>query len=139
MRFSLFLFLLSLCCASGANRRASLRPIELFVGPNGADSNVGSRSAPLNTLEAARDRLREAGGEGNTITLLHGTYSRSVVFQLDVRDNYLLVRTNSPTTLVEGLQRMKEASARKMRIVPIPFESIGLRQNAERKSLKTSQ
>jgi hypothetical protein len=86
MRFSIRLLLFALRWANGANRTGSRRPVESFVGPKGCDSNAGRRSAPLKTLEAARDRLRAAVGEGHTITLLPGTYPRSVAFQLDGRD-----------------------------------------------------
>ena len=32
--------------------------MELFVGPDGADMNPGTKAKPLASLEAARDRLR---------------------------------------------------------------------------------
>jgi hypothetical protein len=102
MRFSTCLLLLSLCCAEGANRTASPRHVEVFVGPNGSDRNVGSRSAPLNTLEAARDRLRAAGGEGHTVTLLPGTHPRAVAFQLDARDAGLTLRGQPGARLIGG-------------------------------------
>ena len=55
----------------------------------------------------------------------------------EVRDNHVQMQTNCPTTVVEGLRRMKDASARKLGIVPIPFERIGLLRDAERRSLES--
>lgn len=54
----------------------------------------------------------------------------------EVRDNMVQSPTNRPATVVEGLRRLKDASARKLGIVPIPFERIGLRRDAERNSLQ---
>ena len=54
----------------------------------------------------------------------------------EVRDNDVQVQTNPPATVAEGLRRMKETPARKLGIVPIPFERIGLRRDAERKPLE---
>jgi hypothetical protein len=53
MRFSIGLLLLSLCCANGAHHSVSLRHVEVFVGPSGAESNGGSSSAPLNSCQRA--------------------------------------------------------------------------------------
>ena len=37
----------------------SVQAVELFVAPDGSDSNPGTREAPLATPAAARDALRE--------------------------------------------------------------------------------
>jgi hypothetical protein len=102
MRFSIGLLLLSLCCANGAHHSVSLRHVEVFVGPSGAESNGGSSSAPLNSLEAARDRLRALGGVGHTITLLPGTYLRSAAFQIDARDAGLTLQGRPGARLIGG-------------------------------------
>ena len=83
--------------------------------------------------------------EGNVITrnvclgnwLDVGWFADRALFE--VRDNIVQSQTNRPATVVEGLRRMKEASARKLGISPIPFERIGLRRDAERKSLERLQ
>ncbi|WP_228714459.1 right-handed parallel beta-helix repeat-containing protein [Posidoniimonas corsicana] len=48
---------------------------EIFVAPQGADANKGTRSAPLRTLSAARDRARmQAGKEPVTVIVADGVY-----------------------------------------------------------------
>ena len=48
---------------------------EIFVAPTGDDHNLGTLTAPLKSLSAARDAARKfAGKEGVTITLADGSY-----------------------------------------------------------------
>ena len=61
---------------------------EVFVSPEGADTNEGTRDAPLRTLEAARDAARAAGKAGDVVvTLLEGRYFRTATLELDARDS----------------------------------------------------
>ena len=57
---------------------SSLFAGELFVAPNGNDSNPGTQAAPLATLEAARDRIQaspNAQTEAWTVNLAEGEYA----------------------------------------------------------------
>ena len=67
----------------------SIRASEFFVSPKGSDRNPGTRDQPFQTLERARDALRELR-KGNkpstngaaTVWLLSGTYELSQSFEL---------------------------------------------------------
>lgn len=66
---------------------------ELYVAPDGNDTNPGTRAAPLKTLEAARDAIRNLKGEqpqlagGATAWLRGGVYRITKTFELDERDS----------------------------------------------------
>ena len=66
---------------------------ELFIAPDGKDTNVGSKSAPFATLERARDEIRalkSAGrypAEGITVTIAGGRYLRDHSFVLNEKDS----------------------------------------------------
>jgi len=49
----------------------------MFVAPAGSDSAAGTEAAPLASVHAAVDKLRELGGAGNTVVLRTGTYYMS--------------------------------------------------------------
>lgn len=76
--------------------------LELFVGPNGSDTNEGTRVKPLASLEAARDQLRANGGSPKILNLLKGNYERTNSFMLDQRDNGLTVRGEVGAQLIGG-------------------------------------
>lgn len=65
----------------------------IYVSPNGADSNDGSLNAPLKTLEGARDyirRLKDKSGMpegGIKVILREGDYVLDKTFELDSRDS----------------------------------------------------
>lgn len=62
---------------------------ELHLSPSGDDANPGTIAAPLRTLQAARDMLRENGWPGHqpcTVILHAGTYRLSKPFRLTPRD-----------------------------------------------------
>lgn len=67
--------------------------IEVFVAPDGKDSNPGTKQAPLATLEAARDLLRARRKEGRlpaggaAVVLRGGTYVRTATFRLEAQDS----------------------------------------------------
>ena len=69
------------------------RAAELYVAPDGNDTNPGTRAAPLKTLEAARDALRKLKSEqpplagGATVWLRGGVYRITKTFELDERDS----------------------------------------------------
>ena len=75
---------------------------ELFVAPNGQDTNPGTRAKPLASLEAARDQLRARGAGKHTITLRAGTYPRAASFTLDQRDSGLTLRGEPGARLLGG-------------------------------------
>ena len=57
---------------------SSLFAGELFVAPNGNDSNPGTQAEPLATLEAARDRIQASANaqtEAWTVNLAEGEYA----------------------------------------------------------------
>jgi hypothetical protein len=113
-------------------RYPALQSLDRFFGPPGGQARVGGEFSGVPP-------------EGNVITrnvclgnwLDVGWFADRALFE--VRDNIVQSQTNRPATVVEGLRRMKEASARKLGISPIPFERIGLRRDAERKSLERLQ
>ena len=76
--------------------------MELFVRPDGDDTNPGTKAKPLASLEATRDRLRTEGGGTHTITLLAGTYLRTASFALDHRDSGLTIRGEPGARLLGG-------------------------------------
>ncbi|MFC1712498.1 right-handed parallel beta-helix repeat-containing protein [Candidatus Poribacteria bacterium] len=62
--------------------------LELYVSPDGNDSNSGDKDKPLRTLEAARDAIRQAKGDGDaTVWLCGGRYHLTETFVLDERDS----------------------------------------------------
>ena len=63
---------------------------ELFVSPDGDDSNPGTEAAPLRTLAGARDAVRKINGsaDGDIIVWLRGgTYRQTEAVQFDTRDS----------------------------------------------------
>ena len=76
--------------------------MEVFVGPEGKDTNPGTRRKPLASVEAARDQLRALGGGKNTITLRAGTYPRTATLALDRRDSGLTLRGEPGARLLGG-------------------------------------
>ena len=74
-----------------------------FISPLGTDSNPGTLSQPLATLEAARDAARKAGTLNNRIVVLPGEYFLSKPFELDFRDNGLTIEAvNVGTAIITG-------------------------------------
>jgi len=69
--------------------------LELHVSPTGDDANPGTKEKPLQTLEAARDavRQRRKGGEAATVWLGAGTYVRTKPLELDERDSHTAYRS----------------------------------------------
>lgn len=61
--------------ASAAVALAPLPAAELYVSVSGNDSNPGSQTRPLRTIQAAVDRLRS----GDTCTIRGGVYPESIV------------------------------------------------------------
>ena len=65
----------------------------LYVATNGSDQNDGSEASPLQTLEGARDRIRQIKAEsglpkgGIVVYLKEGTYSREATFTLTGEDS----------------------------------------------------
>lgn len=61
---------------------------EFWVSPGGSDSNPGTEDQPFQTLEAGRDALRAAKGEGGgTVWLMEGRYERRATFEIDQMDS----------------------------------------------------
>ncbi len=66
---------------------------EFYVAPDGDDAGAGSREAPFQTLERARDAVRahrEAHGLGDggiAVILREGRYYRDATFRLDAADS----------------------------------------------------
>ncbi len=56
----------------------SFGPDDVFVDPNGSDSNAGTQASPFETL----DRAQQAASEGRTIWLLPGTYDWNTTTKL---------------------------------------------------------
>ncbi|MFW6171157.1 MAG: right-handed parallel beta-helix repeat-containing protein [Planctomycetota bacterium] len=66
---------------------------EFYVAPDGDDANAGSRGAPFQTLERARDAVREhrerhgLGEAGISVVLREGRYFRDATFSLAAADS----------------------------------------------------
>ena len=60
---------------------------DVYVSPAGDDGAAGTRAAPLQTLEAARDAARRAGPAGVTVHLAAGTYLRERTLDLTAADS----------------------------------------------------
>lgn len=67
--------------------------VELYVAPDGRDTQPGSQDQPFATLERARDRIRELKRQsglplgGVTVYLRGGTYLRTQTFSLTAEDS----------------------------------------------------
>jgi len=74
------------------------------VAPGGSDSNPGTKSQPMATLEAARDAARKAEPGNHQIIVLPGEYYLTKPFELDSRDNGLTIEadTSGIATLYGG-------------------------------------
>ena len=68
----------------------------VYVSPAGNDAADGSRSTPLRTLEAARNRLRKAPEGQRELVMLAGDYFLADTFRLSNEDNGLLLRGEKP-------------------------------------------
>jgi hypothetical protein len=66
-----------------------------IVAPQGSDSNPGTRSRPLATIEAARDAARMAGPGNHRIIIMPGDYFLTRPFELDPRDNGLTIEADT--------------------------------------------
>lgn len=82
--FAPFLFFLMASLGSTAER-------ELFVSPDGVDSNSGTQQSPYQTLSAVRDAARNLLGENDVdhviVQMLPGTYQLTETFELGERDS----------------------------------------------------
>ena len=75
-------------CVSGAAHLALGH--ELYVSPQGSDNAKGTKRAPFQTIERARDAVREIDKSkpGETVVYLRGgTYSISQTIKFDARDS----------------------------------------------------
>ncbi|MGE5532008.1 MAG: right-handed parallel beta-helix repeat-containing protein, partial [Bacteroidota bacterium] len=76
-----YLVLLSLLLAVPA------MALELYVSPSGKDTNPGTKAAPFQTLEKARDAIRAAQPKGGaTVWLWGGVYQLDRTFELTKED-----------------------------------------------------
>ena len=66
---------------------------QLFVAPNGSDTNAGTKAAPFATLERARDEVRSLKitgrypADGITVQIAGGAYLRDHSFDLNEKDS----------------------------------------------------
>ncbi|MFA7003791.1 MAG: right-handed parallel beta-helix repeat-containing protein, partial [Verrucomicrobiia bacterium] len=66
----------------------SLHAAEVFVSPNGNDTNPGSMAKPFATLERARDAVRDLKSrDGVSVFVRRGTYALPQMLKLDARDS----------------------------------------------------
>jgi hypothetical protein len=70
------------------------------VAPGGSDSNPGTKSQPLATLEAARDAARLSEPGNHLIIVLPGEYYLTKPFELDSRDNGLTIEADTSGTVI---------------------------------------
>lgn len=83
-----------------------------IVALGGSDSNPGTMSQPLATLEAARDAARMAEPGNHRIIVMPGEYYLTRPFEMDSRDNGLTIEADTSGivilyggTLVTGWKR----------------------------------
>src|ERR1035437_4595984 len=83
-----------------------------IVAPGGSDSNQGTITQPMATLEAARDAARKAKPGNHRIIVMAGEYYLAKPFELDSRDNGLTIEADTSGEaklyggiLVSGWQR----------------------------------
>ncbi|MBP0986993.1 MAG: carbohydrate-binding protein, partial [Oscillospiraceae bacterium] len=63
---------------------------ELFVSPDGDDSNAGTIDAPLKTLAGARDAVRKINGSVSgdiVVNFRGGTYRQTEPVKFDTKDS----------------------------------------------------
>ena len=111
----LFLFLsviLILSVSLNITVGQELKGKTIVVAPGGSDSNPGTKSQPMATLEAARDAARTAGSGNHCILILPGEYYLTKPFELDWRDSGLTIEADTVGkvtlyggSLVTGWQR----------------------------------
>ena len=65
------------------------------VSVDGSDTNSGTLSQPMKTLEAARDAARNAGPGNHRLLIMPGEYFLAKQFELDSRDNGLLIEADT--------------------------------------------
>jgi len=86
---------MKLICLSAAASLAWLTcsGVELYVSPNGSDTNPGSAAHPFATLARARDEIRQLKAnaalpkEGATVELLGGTYRLNTTVEFAGQDS----------------------------------------------------
>mmetsp|Transcript_14885 Transcript_14885/g.44162 ORF Transcript_14885/g.44162 Transcript_14885/m.44162 type:complete len:907 (-) Transcript_14885:74-2794(-) len=66
--------------------------VTVYVSPKGADSAAGSETAPLATIQAAVNKLRQAGGAGNTVVLRDGIYRLASTLEIGPMDVNLTIQ-----------------------------------------------
>lgn len=71
-----------------------------IVAPSGSDSNQGTMTQPMATLEAARDAARKAKPGNHRIIVMAGEYYLAKPFELDSRDNGLTIEAETSGTVV---------------------------------------
>ena len=78
---------------------------ELFVAPDGSNTNPGTRSQPFKTLEAARDAARKLAGP-KTVFVRGGAYELERTLQLNSQDSGVTWRAyqNEKPVLIGGRQ-----------------------------------
>jgi len=77
-------------------------PAELFVSPDGQDTNPGTAAAPLQTLAAARDKARGMAGDGVVVNVAAGVYSLTEPLAFSDQDRNVTFRgdrANKPQIL----------------------------------------
>ena len=84
MRFLMLVLMMTIC--------VSVYAVELYVAPDGNDSNPGTKTQPFATLEAARDAIRKFKSAGPLsepvqVRIADGVYVRTTPFLLTSADS----------------------------------------------------
>jgi len=66
-----------------------------IVAPGGSDTNPGTKSQPVATLEAAREAARMTKQGNNLIIIMPGEYFLTSPSELDSRDNGLTIESDT--------------------------------------------
>ena len=77
--------------------------VEVWVSPDGSDTAVGTKEAPLATIAAARDAVRARKGDGEAVVHVKaGVYPQTETLRLGAEDGKVTYRAEGGEAVIEG-------------------------------------
>lgn len=109
---------------------SNLSANDIFVSPNGDDSNLGTETAPLKSLKAARNHARKIKGDKKTILLRAGVYRLNQTLELSEEDSGSVYKAfpGEDVSLVGGARIPTDACQKvtdRAILARLPKESVG--------------